>query len=365
MNYISLRRLSLFYDNLKTVISGKVSKSGDTLEGPLDMGSNKITSSYIPSVNNDIVNYKFISDNISPKPDINPNSSRRYNANAFTLNGSYYELKVPTPPNFIPSNSKYVTIVYIQPYIDAERINSFLRNAGFIVSRNNYITCKKRPGENSSDTILIDCMYIPSKQNLTIPILKYGQNDTFINYLRTIGGELTGDLTVGNAKMQVDGHIIGTSLQATDDNALDGTPSRICVQDDSGMIYSRTPEQIAQDIGLSGAEANVQSDWSVTDTTSDSYIKNKPSIPIVFHTTATITTTWTGTTAPYSQNRSVSGLLSTDSPIIDIVTSTSNYAQEEEEWAKIFKITPYNGGITIYANDKTTITLTIQIKVVR
>lgn len=30
-----------------------------------------------------------------------------------------------------------------------------------------------------------------------------------------------------------------------------------------------------------GAEANVQSDWSVTDTSSDAYIKNKPTIPIV------------------------------------------------------------------------------------
>ena len=31
----------------------------------------------------------------------------------------------------------------------------------------------------------------------------------------------------------------------------------------------------------SGAEVNVQSDWSVTDTTSDAYIKNKPSLAAV------------------------------------------------------------------------------------
>lgn len=38
----------------------------------------------------------------------------------------------------------------------------------------------------------------------------------------------------------------------------------------------------------SGAEANVQSDWSVTDTSSDAYIKNKPTIPTVNNATLTI-----------------------------------------------------------------------------
>ena len=37
-----------------------------------------------------------------------------------------------------------------------------------------------------------------------------------------------------------------------------------------------------------GAEVNVQSDWSVTDTTSDAYIKNKPTIPTVNNATLTI-----------------------------------------------------------------------------
>lgn len=37
-----------------------------------------------------------------------------------------------------------------------------------------------------------------------------------------------------------------------------------------------------------GAEVNVQSDWSATDTTSDAYIKNKPTIPTVNNGTLTI-----------------------------------------------------------------------------
>ena len=38
----------------------------------------------------------------------------------------------------------------------------------------------------------------------------------------------------------------------------------------------------------SGAEVNVQSDWSVTDTSSDAFIKNKPTIPTVNNATLTI-----------------------------------------------------------------------------
>lgn len=40
----------------------------------------------------------------------------------------------------------------------------------------------------------------------------------------------------------------------------------------------------------SGAEVNVQSDWSVTSTTSDAYIKNKPSIPSFAWTSIATTT---------------------------------------------------------------------------
>ena len=43
-----------------------------------------------------------------------------------------------------------------------------------------------------------------------------------------------------------------------------------------------------------GAETNVQSDWNVTDTTSDAYIKNKPTIPTVNNGTLTINVNGTG-----------------------------------------------------------------------
>lgn len=55
------------------------------------------------------------------------------------------------------------------------------------------------------------------------------------------GGTLTGNLT-GK-------YIIGTWLQATAENAMTSKPPRVCVQDSAGWIYSRTPDQLRDDIG--------------------------------------------------------------------------------------------------------------------
>ena len=48
----------------------------------------------------------------------------------------------------------------------------------------------------------------------------------------------------------------------------------------NGHALSSDVTVTASDIGVeSGAEVNVQADWNVTDTSSDAYIKNKPTIP--------------------------------------------------------------------------------------
>ena len=62
------------------------------------------------------------------------------------------------------------------------------------------------------------------------------------------GDTMTGDLTVGSAKMQINGCVTGTRLRSTAKIALGTKPSQIAVVND-GWIYSRTPEQIADDIG--------------------------------------------------------------------------------------------------------------------
>jgi len=83
--------------------------------------------------------------------------------------------------------------------------------------------------------------------------------------------------------------------------------------------------------------------------------------------TATLDTTWSGTSAPYTKTVSVSGILSTDTPIIDVVMS-GTYTTDEaraEAWGYIYRAVTANDSITFYAMEKPTVSLPIQIKVVR
>lgn len=63
-------------------------------------------------------------------------------------------------------------------------------------------------------------------------------------------------------------------------------PSAVATTSASGLMSASDKTKL--DGIAQGAEANVQSDWSITDTSSDAFIKNKPSIP-------TITDTYSGT----------------------------------------------------------------------
>lgn len=83
--------------------------------------------------------------------------------------------------------------------------------------------------------------------------------------------------------------------------------------------------------------------------------------------TAQIGTTWTGSAAPYTQTITVSGILASDKPIVDLVPS-STFATAENEitnFAKIYRITTAANSITVYATDKTDVALNIQMGVHR
>ena len=83
--------------------------------------------------------------------------------------------------------------------------------------------------------------------------------------------------------------------------------------------------------------------------------------------TATLDTSWSGSSAPYSKTVTVSDILATDTPIIDIVMS-GTYSTDEaraEAWGYIYRAVTSADSITFYATDKPTVDLPIQIKVVR
>jgi hypothetical protein len=83
--------------------------------------------------------------------------------------------------------------------------------------------------------------------------------------------------------------------------------------------------------------------------------------------TTTLNTTWQGSEAPYTKTQTVNGLLATDTPIVDVVMS-GNFATDEariEAWGYVYRITTAANAITLYATEKPTVSLPIQLKVVR
>lgn len=81
--------------------------------------------------------------------------------------------------------------------------------------------------------------------------------------------------------------------------------------------------------------------------------------------TAALSTTWTSATDYVTQTVTVSGLLATDNPIIDLVTTTAGFEAEQEAWGKVFKAVVAANSITFYASEATETAINLQIKVVR
>jgi hypothetical protein len=89
---------------------------------------------------------------------------------------------------------------------------------------------------------------------------------------------------------------------------------------------------------------------------------------VEYYTTTIATTDWSGS-EPATAVKTVSGLLNTDKPLIDIDLSSVTFANVEAkqtEYAKIFRVAATDANeITFFALDTPTEELVIQIKVVR
>lgn len=88
-----------------------------------------------------------------------------------------------------------------------------------------------------------------------------------------------------------------------------------------------------------------------------------------FSFTGTLSTSgWTGTSAPYTQTVTVTGILaSAPPPVIDVELSAtwSTALSEEEAWGLIKKITYADNSLTFYADEKPTVALNfkgVQVK---
>ena len=81
----------------------------------------------------------------------------------------------------------------------------------------------------------------------------------------------------------------------------------------------------------------------------------------------TLSTSWSGSAAPYTQTVTVSGILSTDRPILDVLCS-GTYATDqsmEEAWLNVYRATTAANSITFYAHDKPTVAINFYAQVTR
>ena len=94
----------------------------------------------------------------------------------------------------------------------------------------------------------------------TVPVFDWGKNDFKVNGDFRVTGKTTLD---GNLTGK---YITGTWLQTTAATDLNSTPPKVAVLDNSGWIYSRTPNELKSDMGLSNifiSQTISPKDWNI------------------------------------------------------------------------------------------------------
>ena len=137
---------------------------------------------------------------------------------------------------------------------------------------------------------------------------------------------------------------------------------------ESGGTGATTVEGARNALGLGNTSGAVPIANGGTGATSASGARSNLGAASRAFYTATITTTWTGSAAPYTQSVTVSGILSTDYPHITPVYSTTNSTAiaQKDAWAKVSKATTESGKITFTCFEgKPTTAIPIQIEVMR
>lgn len=143
--------------------------------------------------------------------------------------------------------------------------------------------------------------------------------------------------------------------------------------EDNASIWSEGTDEQVQTLGGThsakewaeiSSQGQVQADFNQADNTAKDFIKNKP---VIIDFTVSLDTTWAGATAPFTQTVSVGNILATDTPVIGLIKSSTWATAEEEiaEYSKIKKAETGEGTITFYAEEATSINLTLQGKLIR
>lgn len=135
-------------------------------------------------------------------------------------------------------------------------------------------------------------------------------------------------------------------------------------------LRGQDPYELAVEAGFTGTKEEwmqtvIGNGWVEAVSSLEATVATKATVK---HFTGTLLADgWTGTSAPFSQAITVSGILETDKPKVDVVVS-STYATAETEieaWGYVYRIVTSQNGVTVYATEKPEVSLSIQMEVIR
>ena len=135
-------------------------------------------------------------------------------------------------------------------------------------------------------------------------------------------------------------------------------------------LRGQDPYELAVEAGFTGTkeewmETVIGNGWVEAVSSLEATVATKATVK---HFTGTLLADgWTGTSAPFSQAITVSGILETDKPKVDVVVSSA-YATAETEieaWGYVYRIVTSQNGVTVYVTEKPEVSLSIQMEVVR
>ena len=116
-------------------------------------------------------------------------------------------------------------------------------------------------------------------------------------------------------------------------------------------------------------KANSSDLATVATSGSYSYLSNTPTIPSVSNYSATLLSSgWVGASAPYTQTVNVTGILSTDNTLANIVLSSDTTTAQSQltNWAYVSKMETSNGSVTATCFDsKPSIDLNVSLMSIR
>jgi hypothetical protein len=180
-----------------------------------------------------------------------------------------------------------------------------------------------------------------------------------------------------NTQTALDAKVAGPASAVNNQIAVfDGTTGKV-IKDSGFTIETSVPAgAVFTDTGEDNIIEEVQAEGVALAITAKAVNVTRASLgagtgdaDVFFFTTTIADTDWTGSEAPYTAVKTVSGLLSTDRPIVDLDLSAvaiGNVAAKQADWALVYRAAATDTDeLSFFATEEPTESLVIQIKVVR